>query len=178
MRSHIDRIGSATLFEAPFQHIYVQNIFDEDIYESIINGLPDDSRYKSLAGNPRNFYDIDSWKMRHLFNSEELSLTICKKFSCFGGTDRAVLVRDRKGFSISPHTDCVTKLITAIFYLPSDDSLQDCGTEFYSKHGEIKKKFPFKRNSMLAFKVGTNSFHGLKKFNGKRRDLLLYYISK
>ena len=174
MNYTISRIEVAQVCPTPFPHIYVSDVVEDGIYDRLVSSL-NDGEYQTLDGL-RHSRELDNWA-RDLFLSPEIRESLCRKFDCSGSTSSAVLVRDKKGFSIAPHADAPGKVVTALFYLPKND-LEDSGTEFYA-NGEVVNKFPFKRNSMLAFKVGPSSFHGLASFNHDTpRDLLLYYVSK
>jgi len=66
----------------------------------------------------------------HKFNS-----LINERFSDQSGIsfyDEFLLILDKEGYSISPHTDAITKTITSLFYLPNDDSSLNLGTSIYA----------------------------------------------
>ena len=119
----------------------------------------------------------------------------------FEFTARVMLVKDFTKYSLDTHTDSVSKFITFIFYLPSNDSLSKIGTTLYDKSQknltydkiyyskeEAKKLFvpaktcPFIPNSLLIFPRSNNSFHGVEEINTMReeRDLLFlnYFFKK
>ena len=108
--------------------------------------------------------------------------------------DEALLVQDYTTYSLGPHTDSPSKVLSFLFYLPPDDSLAGLGTSIYVPKdpgftcpGGPHYKFepfdriatmPFVPNSLFAFLKTHNSFHGVEplKEAGVRRDLLLYDI--
>lgn len=87
---------------------------------------------------------------------------------------RAVLMRDTEGYRIKPHPDGTNRIVTMLYYLPSDRSQEDLGTSVYVRQPWIKRvfgktfkevaRFPFRPNSSCAFVVnrlpGKTSWHG------------------
>lgn len=108
--------------------------------------------------------------------------------------DEALIVQDYTMYSLGPHTDSPSKVLSFLFYLPPDDSLAHLGTSIYvpkdpnfTCHGGPRYPFerfermatmPYLPNSLFAFVKTHNSFHGVEpiKETGIRRDLLLYDI--
>jgi hypothetical protein len=108
--------------------------------------------------------------------------------------DEALVVQDYSTYSLGPHTDSPTKVLSFLFYLPPDDSLAHLGTSIYvpkdpafTCHGGPHHPFerfqrmmtmPYLPNSLFAFVKTYNSFHGVEPIAeaGIRRDLLLYDI--
>lgn len=107
-------------------------------------------------------------------------------------TDELMLVHDRTRYSLGPHTDSPTKVISLLFYLPADDRLAQFGTSIYlprqqgfvcrggphySFEGfERLATMPFLPNSLFGFVKTDNSFHGVEPFSvpDAGRWLLLY----
>ncbi len=75
------------------------------------------------------------------------------------------LTRDFPGYSIRPHQDIPSKLLTVQFYLPPDDRGSAMGTNFYRRGGagalERDVSVPFLPNSGYALAVTENSWHGV-----------------
>ena len=108
--------------------------------------------------------------------------------------DEALLVQDYTTYSLGPHTDSPTKVLSFLFYLPADDSLAHLGTSIYvpkdprftcpgGPHHPFEMfdrmmTMPFLPNTLFAFMKTQNSFHGVEPIQkaGVRRDLLLYDI--
>jgi hypothetical protein len=105
-----------------------------------------------------------------------------------------LLVQDNTNYSIGPHTDSPRKVITALFYLPSDNSQEKLGTSIYlpkqpftcpgDRHHKFDnftrlKTMPFKPNSAFFFFKSDTSFHGVEKIvqEKTRRWVLLYDIN-
>ena len=106
--------------------------------------------------------------------------------------DEALLVNDRTEYSLGPHTDTPSKVVSVLFYLPGDGRLEKHGTSLYvpRKPGftcqggphylfdgfERVATMPFLPNTMFAFVKTDNSFHGVEPIAdaGISRYLLLY----
>jgi len=104
------------------------------------------------------------------------------------------LVRDFSNYSISPHTDSPRKVVSLLFYMPSDDTMKDLGTSIYVandpnfrcegrahhsfKHFKKVVTAPYLPNSLLGFFKTDRAFHGVEKIDRPRiqRDSVLYNI--
>ena len=106
-------------------------------------------------------------------------------------TKRTALIKDFTKYSLGAHTDAIHKLISFLFYLPSDDNLSKVGTSLYESKKDVIhhrhhsredtnklfnkiKTCPFIPNSVLVFPRTHNSFHGVEEVNieQKERNLL------
>ncbi|MCR9257288.1 MAG: hypothetical protein NXI16_14475 [Alphaproteobacteria bacterium] len=70
VKSHmLQKIGDATVETDPFPHVVVDNVFDPDYYQQILENFPETDTYQSLASTGRSGY-----KDRHvvLFEEEHL----------------------------------------------------------------------------------------------------------
>ena len=113
-------------------------------------------------------------------------------------TLRTSLIKDYTKYSLGAHTDSISKFVTFLFYIPTNEDLKENGTSLYkplispqdSTHfnmEDTKKNFqkvktcPFIPNSVLIFPRTSTSFHGVEEVNidQKERNLLLlnYYIN-
>jgi hypothetical protein len=108
----------------------------------------------------------------------------------------AVLVEDQTAHSMGPHTDHPRKVVTLLFYLPSNNSQQHLGTSIYLPkdrafecsglaHHPFDKfdrvqTFPFVPNAFLMFAKTDNSFHGVELVEDRnsRRWLLMLNINR
>ena len=104
------------------------------------------------------------------------------------------LVRDFTNYAISPHTDTERKLVSLLFYLPSDRSKSHLGTSIYapddpnfrsdgSMHFQSKgfkhvARMDYVPNSLFAFLRTDWSFHGVEPIADAdvMRNLMLYNI--
>ena len=101
-------------------------------------------------------------------------------------------MHDRTRYSLGPHTDSPTKVVSLLFYLPADERLAQHGTSIYvpkdpaftcpggphHPFGGFDRiaTMPFLPNSLFGFVKTDNSFHGVEPFlePGAGRWLLLY----
>jgi hypothetical protein len=106
---------------------------------------------------------------------------------------RPSLVRDLSGYWIAPHPDTRVKVVTAQFYLATDESQRALGTALYRRRlfnprnllslknmFENVKQFDFLPNSGYAFAVGRDSWHGRERVPndaGGRNSILLFYYT-
>ena len=108
--------------------------------------------------------------------------------------NEALLVDDRVRYSLGPHTDTPSKVITLLFYLPADDSRPHLGTSIYAPRDpsfscpggphhpyELFNRvmtMPYLPNTLFAFFKNDHSFHGVEPIRDKdyRRHLLLYDV--
>jgi len=108
----------------------------------------------------------------------------------------ACLMRDLPGYALGPHTDKRIKVVSALFYLPGGDDLEDgpighLGTSLYvpkdraftcagGPHYPVDgfdkvTTIPFRPNTLFAFPKTERSFHGVER-TARPRDLLLYDV--
>ena len=98
------------------------------------------------------------------------------------------LINDRKNYASSPHTSHPRKVVSVIFYLPTDLSQKLSGTSIYipkdlnfiAQNKEYKHyphehfhkviTMPFLPNSAFCFIKTNNSFHGVEKLEMEDTD--------
>jgi hypothetical protein len=111
-----------------------------------------------------------------------------------GVYNEAMLVDDRTRYSLGPHSDSPTKVITLLFYLPADDSRPHLGTSIYAPRDpsfrcpggphypfelfERVTTMPYLPNTLFAFFKTDASFHGVEPIRDEncRRHLLFYDV--
>lgn len=102
------------------------------------------------------------------------------------------LALDKKGYEIRPHTDIAKKIVTALFYLPEpgDVSVLPFGTSVLREREDAQSLNPhdwdrydtvftteFSPNTMFTFKVGPDSWHGVKPVTTPvRRRSIQYFV--
>ncbi len=94
-------------------------------------------------------------------------------------------MRDYAGYSIRPHPDSETTVMTTQYYLPEDDSQSHLGTSFYIRRGpgdyETVRKAEFLPNTAYCFAVGKKSFHGVEvmpETEKPRNTLIMIYFKE
>lgn len=199
------KLLNAPVIRYPFPHIYIPEIFPPDAYQALLTNLPPEGDYTvgSAYFNGRKFAETTDLNIATDLNSPEFARIACAPFvpyiqDRFKGLEFAVahdlrLVRDRQNYAIGPHTDAPKKILSFLFYLPSDDSLKEYGTSIYLPNdpsfrcpGGPHHKFnrftriytaPFLPNSLFAFFKTDYSFHGVEPITIPcQRDVLLWNL--
>jgi hypothetical protein len=106
----------------------------------------------------------------------------------------SLIVRDLTNYSIGPHTDSPSRLLSMLFYCPQDEIHKHLGTSIYVPrdpgfrckggphypHQLFHKvqTMEYKPNSLFAFAKSDRSFHGVEPIGDHDvlRDILLYDI--
>ena len=196
----IDKIDNAEVIQTPYPHIYIKDIFHPLLYSAMIESFPDNYQTiesaRNTKGYPERFVSSMNSGIWNDVKSFLLSGAVREAFTRkFGvtGEEEALLIRDFSGYAIGPHTDSQKKIMSALFYLPKDDSMKEFGTSIYTPKQEgftcsgvrhypfadfdTVSTMPFMPNSLFAFPKSNKSFHGVEKFIGEGvRDILLYDI--
>lgn len=185
----VEKIEKAELVSKPFPHFYIEDVFPKEYYNRILEG----AEYKPIT-EVRNTAYPDRFVSDKQFPELRRGLlkkALLKKFNTTGTKDETLLIKDRAGYAIGPHTDLPQRACSAIFYLAKDDKHPELGTSIYvpKKKGftcdgmahhpfdKFKKvqTLAYKPNTALFFQRTDNSFHGVEKTE-QERDVLLYDI--
>jgi hypothetical protein len=175
VKEHLDSIKWN---KDPFEWFYLENVFPEEFYWTMIRRLPflmDYRQYNSLYPN-RYLYDTskdDFWRSVDSMFRE-----------VYGNNIRVQLCRDLPGYKIGPHTDGKREIKTILFYLAEDDTQKHLGTSVYvpkdkdfrcdgTKHHEFDKfdllfTAEYKPNTAFGFVRSDNSFHGVEAATNER----------
>jgi len=158
----------------------------------------DANRLKALPGHQRTVWE----RLQNLLCGREFAETLMWKFSDtlkqrfpeqrgLSFRSEALLVDDRENYVLGPHTDNPKKVVTALFYLPDDDSQVDLGTTIYvpnnptfrcpggpehpAENFQRVTRMPYRRNALFAFAKTDNSFHGVEQVRSlsARRKLVI-----
>lgn len=199
-----NKIARCKVSNYPTPYIFIENVFPEALYKDLLNNLPDDyveiSKARGVKGYKERLVSLSEsffWKdIDSKLRTGVVKTALCDKFGITNDyVDETLLIRDLTGYAIGPHTDSPAKVISALFYLPEDESQIEAGTSLYlPKDKDFKcaggphHKFeyfdkittvPFKPNSLFAFLKTDTSFHGVEKYTGEKpRDVLLYDIRR
>jgi hypothetical protein len=102
------------------------------------------------------------------------------------------MMRDLVTYSLGPHTDNPKKLVSMLFYLPTDDDRPELGTAVYvpkdrkfdcpgGPHHKRElfdhvKTMPYHRNTVVAFPKTPRCFHGVELLTSKdsHRDIFFF----
>jgi len=194
------RLEAAEVVLQPFPHLWLDSALPDALYEDLMEKMPTLKQYENIgkvrnvSGYPKRFVSEPKqvvWKetVKQL-RSGFLRQALCRKFGVdpAGLHDETLLIRDKAGYKIGPHTDEPRKVISALFYLHGSE-----GTSLYTPkekgftcnggpHYDFKefkrvKTVPFERNSLFVFLKTNNSFHGVEPTK-HQRDVLLYDIRR
>jgi FkbM family methyltransferase len=198
----VDKISNSILHTEPFPYFFVEDIFPQEIYDKMVENFPEEyveiEKSRGLKGYPKRF-TAKAWdEIEETLMNGGLKDAILERFND-GIAEQiegdfaqdVLLIRDKKGYSIPPHTDTPKKVVSALFYLPKDFKHLTDGTNIYlpKEKGFTCKKgvhytfdkfkkvkgFPYKPNALLVFLRTDNSFHGVAPSKGDR-DVLLYNL--
>lgn len=189
----------------PYPHFYCENVFPTQFYRDLLTSLPSSETYseKTDRYHGRQFADPNENPVLAFMNSNEFLFQVAKIFPPwlkhrYGNNGFELfhdlrLVRDGQGYQIGPHTDAKWKLISLLFYLPGDYSLERLGTSIYTPkdpnficpggpHHPFDKfnlvyTAPFVPNTCFGFWKTDNAFHGVEPITIPcTRNVLLYNV--
>jgi hypothetical protein len=199
------RIDATPLETAPFDHVYVENLFPPDLYRELRHK---DAIQADGTSARREFYLFPEHvallpaKIRAIWTevsratrSSGLQDAFKRKFKMAleGRFERdidrlnfyviPILVRDLGGYRISIHDDSGRKAITVQLYLPHDDSQAHLGTRFHEGRdgdaAERVKALKFRPSTAYAFPVVPGkTWHSVARTtpaDGARDSLMMTY---
>lgn len=201
----IYKLRNAIVNTYPYPHFYCENVFPDQFYRELLQSLPDSQDYSASTTkyHGRQFADPNQNPALAFMNTQKFVESVLKIFlplvkQRYAGRKLDVfhdlrLVRDGQGYQIGPHTDAAWKLVSLLFYLPEDYSLERLGTSIYIPKdptfmcaGGPHHKFenfdhvytaPFAPNSCFGFWKTNQSFHGVEPITIPcRRNVLLFNL--
>lgn len=186
----VSAIEKAELIQEPFPHFVVQDVFPKTYFENIPGGTYRKiANVRPLKGYPQRYV---SDKKFPAVQSPRIRQAMLDKFGVTdkGFKDETLLIKDKKGYAIGPHTDSPARVLSAIVYLGTGKGL---GTSLYvpkeegftckggphHKFEDFKKvkTVPYEANTAFVFLKTTNSFHGVEP-TSREREVLLYDIRR
>jgi hypothetical protein len=205
------KILNAPINYYPYPHISIENIFPQEFYDSLLENLPNIDEYTPKPKYPgkhtltlENFDLLDDDKkyfwtqINSWLKSDDFSNLLLNKFSITKlGYSDFYLHKDLNDFEVKPHRDLFSKLVTYLFYLPKDSSLDQLGTEILVPKPDVSipdttahqnwEQFNIVRsakyvpNSFFSFIPCANSYHAVKiKFpddiKKKERDTIRGFV--
>lgn len=209
----IHRIELTPIKIHPYSHFHVEQIFPDAFYRELIENIPDISYFSQFESYPQRSsitltkktlerlpfpWFLFWYKFTTSIGTLNFKNVIFKKFQLplkerFGedlsqiklGADISLFC-DQPGYSIGPHTDHPSKILTLLFYLPISHNQKHLGTSIYTpkdrsvtysghKHYSFKdfdKLFtiPFVPNSVFGFLRSDYSFHGVEPINQQEKE--------
>lgn len=198
-------ILDAEILEHPFRHLFAERVFDEELFKGMEENLPEGKEWTAHSLGNRAYVPLIGSGFERLSQGrkefwKEVASLLCSQSQVtafldkFGIKKRCVLkpslVRLRPGYSLGPHTDEPSKVLTLLFYIRGD---RESGTVIYKPkragftcRGEAHHKFgdfekvktvPFIPNSVFAFQKSSVSFHGVEPVKSTR-DVIQYNINE
>jgi FkbM family methyltransferase len=188
----LNQIAMTPLTLEPFPHLVLTQVWPDATYHALLTDLPPDESYASLEsvrgtkGYPeRSVHACPAslaW-MRH----GRLRRALDRKFGVISQADETLLIRDRIGYTIPPHTDTPAKVVTMLTFLGEARH----GTSLYAPNeagfsdakGLHQPRAQFTEqirttgapNTAFLFARTDTSFHGTEPYCGMgSRDVLLY----
>lgn len=168
----------------PFPHFYIQNIFEDEYYSKIIENLPEEaSEIKPKIKFNEEFYSLlDETKRKFWIDFRERILCgnlksclldyfkehIHDRFKNNPNVkfyDDVFIARTEPNTTLTAHTDTPDKVISLIFYLPTDFNHKEFGTAVYLKDDEMYHRIytaPYFPNSVFGFVRTEESYHGIE----------------
>lgn len=200
--SYVSRKVNDTMTKTePFNYLYIENIFQKETYQRILHEIKSViyeqiEKTRGTKGYPKRFTGETPLFLNELLNGE-FKKSLLYKFDIKdeGFVEDLLLIKDYEGYQIPPHTDALRKVISVLFYLPEDNSIEHEGTSIYTpkqkgftcdkgvhyNFEDFEKVWtaPFRPNSCLIFARTNNSFHGVESTNSQiERNVLLYNINR
>jgi hypothetical protein len=197
-------------YEEPTPHIFIEkNALPIEVYKNILENLPETSEYeKTTYHRSRHMLNILHpdylvfWGpiiQAYLLPTAEDILSVFGQKTIKEYSVEIWLIRDLDGYYIPPHTDIKERVISMLYYLPEDNSIEEFGTclcthkdkdftsdgsVWFEKELEddftVVKQAPFAYNSLFAFLRTDTSFHCVPKIDkpGIVRNVLLVMVKE
>lgn len=199
----------------PFKHLIIDNIFPQDVFDSITQnkitsdqlpsmkevrylprGYSEARKAISIINNPE-YIPIGTkpfWQsLGNWFVGDFTDLVISKFNITKPYTVNVLYTRDERGYQLGPHTDKPSKIMTLLFYIPSQPTNQKFGTTIFTpkqagltckghKHHsfnnfDVYSNIEYLPNRMFGFEKTNQSFHGVLPIDQDcERDLLIYNL--
>jgi len=192
-RLRIDAIAEKHMATTPFPHLVVADMWEG--YAGLIAALPESFYYDPMQRNPetghvtRSHCHLDAlpespvWvALNEKLHSRNLWTLMSERFSLVDAPPESDLIvdvrlfRDEPGYTLAPHTDAQSKIITLIFYLAEDDSHPEWGTRILADSVDMNGTLiPYVPNVMFAFARSSKSWHASGPIQGVRNTLQVIY---
>lgn len=214
----LQKINEANIIEYPYPHIIIDNFFPTSFYDHLIqnpipkeylNLLSNSKRVLKTYSSARNVLNLNTHlpmlpnHLRYLYQDLTKWFNFYLKNILFNKFNLRIpnievdvlYTRDSNSYSLGPHTDRKSKVLTSLIYLPEDESLSQFGTSIYipkdplftckggphydRENFNLYKTIPFIPNKMFCFLKTDVSFHGVEPINKDiDRNLLIFDLQK
>jgi len=186
----------------PYYHMYVENIFPDELYSAIERRMlyyrnhkkvkqrtQDNKGFVNRRFNLRNTPDAETRYIRGIFNDPDVKRAFLGKF--FVETPDELVnptriheeefeyVYTAPGRFQNIHTDIPPKCLSFVFYIPgrevSEDEADRNGTILYDKNLTPQSKAKYRPNSVGIFAQHFHSYHGFATTT-ERPALVMFYV--
>lgn len=191
----IKKIETSRLKINPFKHVYIDNFLKKNDYDELINNVPLDKNWdlstkknkalrrkswqlQTYSLNPKKIKIIS--ELNKVFESKEFCNGLLRLFrikaNFKNGIFKTAWCRNYDGFTISPHKDQNDKILSCLFYLATDNSNKENGTQILKPIKNVKKfgdkhmrwydfkkvdDIEFIKNRFVCWSVNDKSFHSV-----------------
>ena len=188
----LDKIATHKLEKKPFQYLCIDNFLKENDYKNIIKKIPRDEKWQThkFKGRRRS-WQAQTYTFNHkkldmisdlsfIFESNEFKKKLFEKFNIKKNYSKGILkttwCRDYDAFSITPHRDQNSKILSFLFYLPKDNRHKHNGTQILKPLKNLDHKgdnhlqwYDFKKvkdidfikNRFICWSVNSKSYHSV-----------------
>jgi hypothetical protein len=199
----LGRLEEAAIGRVPFHHLFVEQIFADDLYTAIrqkayyykhhaqlLPRLQDNKAFTNDRYNLVGNDDLETRYVRALFSDNDIKHAMLKKFylradRTFGQMlsihDEFEYVYTAKDRFQNVHVDVPAKFLSLVFYFPERESSEEeqrlNATILYDK--ELKPHYParYKENSVCVFAPHFHSYHGFAT-TIDRTALVMFYVDR
>lgn len=211
------KLSASRIIQDPYPHIIIDEIFPSTFYKLLLQNEIPSSELTNLktAGRVGKGYS-DARSVLNLYESMPDLKTnrvfwenfakwldyyfkdmLLRKFKqpLNNVKGDALYTKDTQSYSLGPHTDKVTKVVTCLIYLPADGSNSECGTSIYTPKDStftceggphykredfnLFQTIPYVPNKMFCFLKTNKSFHGVEPITKSiERPLLIFDLQK
>ena len=171
----IDKISGAEIHSAPFNHIIIDDFYDQETLDSIMQ-----------SATELSVKEWQSIKVLDYLENSEMTQALSDKFGVDLSEKRfdAVLKRDFPGYYLRPHNDDPNKFLNILVFLGDDFN----GTELYTTdstenrcdfdEATAVKIVEAKKNRALIWVRDDNTWHGVKAGTNERTVLMMVYFNQ
>ena len=200
----LDKLNESKVDQHPFHHLFIENIFPIDLYQSINGVVCDIEISNKFEFRPQDnvkylnkrfpIFDHSNPRIQQiktLFEDKDIKdLVLSKFFINFPIVGKIGIHENEFEFVCSDanrfqniHVDVPAKFLSFVFYFPntttaiSQSEQYDNGTILYDKNLQPIKKAKYVPNSVCIFAPHLYSYHG---FNTTipRTALVMFYVDK
>jgi len=188
---NMQSIHYATVEKYPWDHLSIDGVLKNKVYESVIDGWPALERMESPQGFPNRhwlfvypqtgegvLYEIG----KALGESSELKSAVFSKLGVDEEKSTHCEVRfitDTEGYKCRPHKDTASKIVSMLLYCPPDSERPHWGTrlgKMLDGSMQLAKVETFVPNHAFIFAQDPRYIHWVDKIDSERRQILICWM--